>query len=185
MTETLRKSINDCERSGDTFTVIAIDVDHFKKFNDTHGHDAGDMVLRAVGSVLQQDCDGDEVACRPGGEEFTVILPHCDRTTGMERAERLRRTIEGVKVRYGEKTLPRVTISVGVSHYPEHGTMPQILLRAADDALYEAKAKGRNTVVLADGAGASEDVLHSTDTNADGDWDLPKDDPKAEAKKAG
>ncbi|CUH52999.1 sensor domain-containing diguanylate cyclase [Shimia marina] len=150
MTETLRKAINDSQRSTDPFSVIAIDVDHFKKFNDTHGHDAGDMVLRAVGSVLQQDCDGDEVACRPGGEEFTVILPNCDRETAQERAEGLRSAVENIKVRYGEKTLPRVTISVGLAIFPEHGTLPQMLLRSADDALYQAKALGRNRVVLSD-----------------------------------
>lgn len=150
MTETLRKTINDSQRSTEPFAVIAIDVDHFKKFNDTHGHDAGDMVLRAVGSVLQQDCDRDDVACRPGGEEFTVILPDCDLEQASERAENLRRAVENIKVRYGEKTLPRVTISVGLSMYPEHGTLPQMLLRSADDALYQAKALGRNRVVISD-----------------------------------
>ena len=108
------------------------------------------MVLRAVGSVLQQDCDRDDVACRPGGEEFTVILPDCDLEQASERAENLRRAVENIKVRYGEKTLPRVTISVGLSMYPEHGTLPQMLLRSADDALYQAKALGRNRVVISD-----------------------------------
>ncbi|MBO9408620.1 sensor domain-containing diguanylate cyclase [Shimia sp. R9_1] len=150
MNETLRKTISDSQRSTDPFSVVAIDVDHFKKFNDTHGHDAGDMVLRAVGSVLQQDCDRDDVACRPGGEEFTVVLPNSDLETAQERAETLRRAVENIKVRYGEKTLPRITISVGIATYPAHGTLPQMLLRSADDALYQAKAQGRNRVVVAD-----------------------------------
>ncbi|MDA5556335.1 sensor domain-containing diguanylate cyclase [Shimia sp. MMG029] len=150
MNETLRKTIGDSQRSTEPFAVIAIDVDHFKKFNDTHGHDAGDMVLRAVGSVLQQDCDRDDVACRPGGEEFTLILPGTGLDQAQERAENLRRAVENIKVRYGEKTLPRITISVGLSMYPEHGTLPQMLLRSADDALYQAKALGRNRVVVAD-----------------------------------
>lgn len=156
MNETLRKTISDSQRSTDPFSVVAIDVDHFKKFNDTHGHDAGDMVLRAVGSVLQQDCDRDDVACRPGGEEFTVILPNCDLETAGERAETLRRAVENIKVRYGEKTLPRITISVGIATYPAHGTLPQMLLRSADDALYQAKAQGRNRVVVADGLETGE-----------------------------
>lgn len=188
MTETLRKAISDCERSGETFSVIAIDVDHFKKFNDTHGHDAGDMVLRAVGSVLQQDCDGDDVACRPGGEEFTVILPKCDRETALERAERLRRTVENIKVRYGEKTLPRITISVGVSLYPEHGALPQLLLRSADDALYEAKAQGRNMVVLAEGGGTSDhDCARLDGPHSAGTWsaETPVDSDQEPDKKAG
>ncbi len=158
MTEALRKAINDCERSGDTFAAIAIDVDHFKKFNDTHGHDAGDMVLRAVGGALQQDCDGDDVACRPGGEEFTVILPRCDTQKALARAEGLRCAVEKIKVRYGDKTLPRVTISVGVALYPAHGTLPQILLRTADEALYRAKDLGRNRVVIAGGMSSIDEV---------------------------
>ncbi|MBT8155450.1 sensor domain-containing diguanylate cyclase [Epibacterium ulvae] len=183
MTETLRKSINDSERSGDEFAVIAVDVDHFKKFNDTHGHDAGDMVLRAVGSALEQDCDGDDVACRPGGEEFTVIVPHCDADAALARAEALRRRVENIKVRYGEKTLPRVTISIGVSNYPAQGTLPQFLLRSADEALYEAKALGRNRVVMADNVSPSEGGLVGEAGRGSGDWEMPEhvaqDDKKA------
>ncbi|MEO0567978.1 MAG: diguanylate cyclase [Pseudomonadota bacterium] len=149
MTETLRKSIAQSQKTGDPLSVIAIDVDHFKKFNDTHGHDAGDMVLRAVGSVLEQVCDGEQVACRIGGEEFTALLPGTSNSDALKRAEELRQAVEAVVVRYGDKNLPRVTISAGVSHYPAHGTMPQDLMRAADDALYVAKGKGRNQVVCA------------------------------------
>ncbi|UWQ31580.1 diguanylate cyclase [Leisingera sp. M527] len=149
MTETLRKSINASQSSGKRLSIVSIDVDHFKKFNDNHGHDAGDMVLRAVGSVLEQACDGDEVACRPGGEEFTLILPGLSQEDVMTKAELLRQGVEDVVVRYGEKALPRITISLGVAHYPAHGTMPQDLLRASDDALYDAKAKGRNQVCVA------------------------------------
>ncbi|WP_246149674.1 sensor domain-containing diguanylate cyclase [Tritonibacter litoralis] len=174
MTDSLRKLINDSERSGAAFTVVAIDVDHFKKFNDTHGHDAGDMVLRAVGSTMEQDCDGDEVACRPGGEEFTVILPDCDVQNGMARAETLRRKVENIKVRYGEKTLPRITISIGVASYPANGTLPQFLLRAADEALYQAKALGRNRVVLADDVQNAHSEPQMDDIqNTQNDWALP------------
>lgn len=152
MTESLRKLIGASQNSGRRLSVVSIDVDHFKKFNDNHGHDAGDMVLRAVGSVLEQACDGDEIACRPGGEEFTLILPGLSQEDVMTKAELLRQGVEDVVVRYGEKALPRITISLGVAHYPAHGTMPQDLLRASDDALYDAKAKGRNQVCVADGA---------------------------------
>ncbi|MFS4582614.1 diguanylate cyclase [Phaeobacter sp. C3_T13_0] len=149
MTETLRKSINASLNSGTALGLIAVDVDHFKKFNDNHGHDAGDMVLRAVGSVLEQACDGEEVACRPGGEEFTLILPGTSPEDVMTKAELLRQAVEAIVVRYGEKALPGISISLGVANYPRHGTMPQDLLRAADEALYAAKAKGRNQVCLA------------------------------------
>ncbi|AUQ75031.1 sensor domain-containing diguanylate cyclase [Phaeobacter sp. BS52] len=152
MTETLRKSINASQKSGIPLSLIAVDVDHFKKFNDNHGHDAGDMVLRAVGSVLEQACDGEEVACRPGGEEFTLILPGASQEDVMTKAELLRQAVEAIVVRYGEKALPGISISLGVAHYPRHGTMPQDLLRASDEALYEAKAKGRNQVCVASSA---------------------------------
>ncbi|WP_254430620.1 MULTISPECIES: sensor domain-containing diguanylate cyclase [unclassified Ruegeria] len=149
MTETLRKSISRSQQTGAYLSLIAVDVDHFKKFNDTHGHDAGDMVLRAVGAALEQGCERDEVACRIGGEEFMLILPDNSPEDAVSRAEQLRQAVEAVTVRYGEKALPRITISVGVSHYPAHGTMPQDLMRAADDALYQAKDKGRNQVQVA------------------------------------
>ncbi|WP_164659226.1 diguanylate cyclase [Tropicibacter sp. Alg240-R139] len=149
MTDQLRKLISRSQASGTPVSLIAVDVDHFKKFNDNHGHDAGDMVLRAVGSVLQQSCDGDEIACRMGGEEFTIILPDNSPSEVQDRAEKLRKAVEDIAVRYGEKTLPRITISLGIAHYPTHGTMPQDLMRAADDALYDAKARGRNQVRVA------------------------------------
>ena len=152
MTETLRKAISRSQQTGAALSLIAVDVDHFKKFNDTHGHDAGDMVLRAVGAALEQGCDRDEIACRIGGEEFMLILPDNSPDDAMTRAEQLRQSVEAVIVRYGEKALPRITISVGVAHYPAHGTMPQDLMRAADDALYVAKDKGRNQVHVAAGA---------------------------------
>lgn len=149
MTDSLRKGISRSQQTGAPLSLIAVDVDHFKKFNDTHGHDAGDMVLRAVGAALEQDCDRDEVACRIGGEEFMLILPDNRPEDAMTRAEQVRQAVEAVSVRYGEKSLPRITISVGVAHYPMHGVMPQDLMRAADDALYAAKDKGRNQVQVA------------------------------------
>ncbi|SPJ27404.1 sensor domain-containing diguanylate cyclase [Falsiruegeria mediterranea] len=157
MTDQLRKLISRSQASGAPVSLIAVDVDHFKKFNDNHGHDAGDMVLRAVGSVLQQSCDGDEIACRMGGEEFTLILPGSSPSEVQGRAEKLRKAVEDIAVRYGEKTLPRITISLGIAHYPTHGTMPQDLMRSADDALYDAKAKGRNQVRIAALAHQAED----------------------------
>lgn len=161
MTDQLRKFISLSQTSGAPVSLIAVDVDHFKKFNDNHGHDAGDMVLRAVGSVLQQSCDGDEIACRMGGEEFTLILPGSSPSDVQNRAEKLRKSVEDIAVRYGEKTLPRITISLGIAHYPTHGTMPQDLMRAADDALYDAKARGRNQVRLAALPHQAEDTRDS------------------------
>ncbi|MGR3465506.1 sensor domain-containing diguanylate cyclase [Limimaricola sp.] len=149
LTDTLRRLLERAGREDRPLSILSVDVDHFKRFNDTHGHDAGDMVLRAVGKVLEQACDGDETACRMGGEEFMLLLPDLGRQAAALRAEALRQAVERISVRYGEKTLPRVTISVGLAVHPEDGTMPQQLMKAADDALYDAKARGRNQVAIA------------------------------------
>lgn len=149
LTDALRKHIARVQKGGASLAVISIDVDHFKRFNDNHGHDAGDMVLRSVGSVLAQHVDGDEIACRTGGEELMLLLPGADRDTAVLRAEQLCEAVAGISVRYGEKTLPRITVSVGVAVAPDHGLVPQDLIRIADDALYAAKAAGRNQVVVA------------------------------------
>jgi diguanylate cyclase (GGDEF)-like protein len=142
--ETLRRHLDRARRSGGALSLVSVDIDHFKKFNDNYGHDAGDMVLRAVGSLMEKLVDGDELPCRLGGEEFTVLLPGATTEVALRRAEELRRSVERIAVRYGEKTLPHVTISLGVATYPEHGDMPQTLMKVADDALYDAKARGRN-----------------------------------------
>ena len=161
MNDTLREAVERFKRSDERVSVISIDVDHFKKFNDNHGHDAGDMVLRAVGEVLIQSCEVNDIACRPGGEEFALILHGADREETLTRAEAVRKAVEGVIVRYGEKALPRVTISAGVAIVPDHGMLPQDLLRAADDALYVAKGKGRNRVCVA-GENLSPDMDFDT-----------------------
>ncbi|RMF39138.1 MAG: sensor domain-containing diguanylate cyclase [Alphaproteobacteria bacterium] len=155
--EALRRSVEAAKHVGADLSLVAIDVDHFKKFNDNHGHDAGDMVLRAVGSALEAECDGDELACRLGGEEFMLLLPLADTETAARKAENLRRAVEQIVVRYGEKNLPHISISLGVSSFPQNGTFPQALMKSADDALYEAKAKGRNQVVVAGASGPEKD----------------------------
>ncbi len=147
--EMLRRNIERSNQTGQPVSLVSIDVDHFKKFNDNHGHDAGDMVLRAVGSALEQACDGDQLPCRLGGEEFMVLLPECTIDAALEIAEKLRETVEAIHVRYGDKTLPRITISAGVAGFPMHGAMPQDLMKSADDALYASKAGGRNMVTIA------------------------------------
>ncbi len=155
MIDSLRRSLATLGRGNETVAIVAIDVDHFKRFNDNHGHDAGDMVLRAVAAALSELCDRDELACRIGGEELMILLPGVGADVAMARAEEMRAAVEAVTVRYGEKALPRVTISLGVALAPVNGRLPQDLLRAADDALYAAKARGRNQTVL---AGTQEDT---------------------------
>ena len=147
--ERFRAAIEKAKHSGGKVSLISIDVDHFKKFNDNHGHDAGDMVLRAVGTAMEQSFDGEQLPCRIGGEEFVALLPATTAENAAGIADNLRQTIEKVAVRYGEKTLPKITISCGVAAYPDHGQVPQDVLKMADDALYASKGNGRNCVTLA------------------------------------
>ena len=147
--ETCRREFQRAARIGQPVAMLSIDVDHFKKFNDNHGHDAGDTVLKAVGGVLSATFRGDDIACRFGGEEFVVLLPGAIASAAQKRAEEIRAAIEAVKLRYADGDLPRITISVGVATYPEAGDAPLEVLKVADTALYEAKKQGRNRVVLA------------------------------------
>lgn len=147
MMDTLRRRIE--TRRNAPFTIVSIDVDRFKEFNDNHGHDAGDVVLRAVSEVLLAACNGNDIACRMGGEELMLLLTDADPVTALSRAEALRQAISELSVRYGDKTLPQVTVSIGVADYPGDGALPKDVIRAADEALYAAKAAGRNRVVSA------------------------------------
>ncbi|PYE82352.1 sensor domain-containing diguanylate cyclase [Pseudoroseicyclus aestuarii] len=156
--EVLRSQTERARRTGTALSLLSLDVDHFKRFNDTHGHDAGDIVLRHVGAAMEAATDGDEAACRPGGEEFVMVLPGASLEEAAARAETLRQEIGGLAVRYADRTLPRISVSIGVAALPEHGTTPSELLRAADVALYAAKRAGRDRVVCAgdDEVGAEE-----------------------------
>lgn len=150
MTDTLRRHLQNAKRDETPLSLLSLDVDHFKLFNDNHGHDAGDIVLRAVADVMQNHVSGDEIACRPGGEEFAVVLPGQSPDAAMARAEDLRTAIEALKVPYAGNDLPRITVSIGVAACPDHGETVQDLISAADAALYKSKDHGRNRVCSAD-----------------------------------
>jgi diguanylate cyclase (GGDEF)-like protein len=149
MLETCRREFSRAARSAESVGILSIDVDHFKKFNDNHGHDAGDMVLRAIADCLQANFRDENVPCRFGGEEFIVILPGAPAHVAFDKAEDIRRKIEGVVVRYLDANLPRITISIGVAAFPQAGNNPQAVMKAADEALYRAKDDGRNCIRLA------------------------------------
>jgi diguanylate cyclase (GGDEF)-like protein len=149
MLETCRREFSRAARGKQPVSMLSIDVDFFKKFNDNHGHDAGDTVLREVGKCLEAVFRNEDVACRFGGEEFVVVMPGAALANGAKRAEDLRAKIEALSVRYLDQNLPKITISVGAAAFPEDGDNPQSVLKAADDALYCAKESGRNRVELA------------------------------------
>jgi diguanylate cyclase (GGDEF)-like protein len=147
--ETLRREILRANRADATLGVIMLDIDHFKRFNDTYGHDAGDAVLSALGGYLQRQVRGDDIVCRFGGEEFTLILPGASLEIARDRAERLRVGVQALVVRSADRPLEAVTLSLGVAVLPQHGETAEAILQAADAALYRAKQGGRDRVEVA------------------------------------
>ncbi len=136
-------------RRGSSIGVMMLDVDHFKRYNDSFGHAAGDALLRAIGGILQRTVRDGDMPCRYGGEEFVVILPGADLANTRQRAEVLRRAIENWRPEPGDSALGSVTASIGVACFPGHGKTWQAALKLADEALYAAKDAGRNRVVVA------------------------------------
>jgi diguanylate cyclase (GGDEF)-like protein len=129
-------------------SVVVIDLDHFKKVNDTHGHAAGDAVLKGTGQCLQGAVRASDIACRLGGEEFILILPECPRDDAVQKAEELCARVRGLHFRDAASPV-RVTASFGVAAFPADGTTAAAVVEAADAALYQAKRSGRNRVVAA------------------------------------
>jgi diguanylate cyclase (GGDEF)-like protein/PAS domain S-box-containing protein len=146
---TIGREIDRANRRQRSIGVIMADIDHFKQFNDTYGHDAGDALLRAVGAFFQANIRSEDIACRYGGEEFVLVLPDASLSNTYERAELLLSGIRQLKVAYGGRELDRVTISMGIAGIPEHGDSADTAIRAADVALYRAKRSGRDQVMAA------------------------------------
>lgn len=149
MEETLEREIYRVQRKGSSLGIVMLDLDHFKRFNDTYGHEAGDTLLREVSQYLRNHIRQGDIACRYGGEEFLLILPEAALEITRERAENLRLGVQLLQVKYQGQSLGTVTVSLGVAIYPDHGTKGDEVIRAADAALYRAKQEGRNRVVAA------------------------------------
>jgi len=130
--------------------VLMLDLDHFKNFNDTYGHDAGDTVLRETASFLVKSVRAEDIVCRFGGEEFVIILPMADLKATHARADRIRSKLRELTVLHQGQSVGTVSVSVGVAALPDHGTAAKTLLETADAALYRAKHEGRDRVVVAD-----------------------------------
>ncbi|HSM82026.1 MAG TPA: PAS domain S-box protein, partial [Nodosilinea sp.] len=149
--EALQSEIARAQRHDYSTAVVMVDVDHFKSFNDQHGHDAGDVVLKAIAQVLKDNIRGSDIACRYGGEELTLVLPETSLLDALAKAEEIRQAIHRITMTYGDQTLDNLTASFGVAVFPEHGTTGSEVIQAADAALYRAKGAGRNQVVAAEG----------------------------------
>ncbi len=146
MEDTLGRELQRAKRRSQPLAVVFLDLDHFKRFNDIHGHDAGDAVLRSMAGLFQQHFRGEDVVCRFGGEEFAIILPDASAKNAAMRVEQLRQTAKKFKVSHKEQILDTVTFSIGIAAYPEDASSGEELLQIADACLYESKAKGRDCV---------------------------------------
>lgn len=133
-----------------TFSVMLLDLDHFKHFNDSYGHECGDFLLKTISDLLQQQVREDDIVTRFGGEEFVVLMPHASLAVAMERAEHIRQAVAVQKIIWHEQVLGPVTISAGVACFPDHGSSQDQLISAADNAMFRAKDGGRNRVIHAE-----------------------------------
>ncbi|WP_052452169.1 sensor domain-containing diguanylate cyclase [Noviherbaspirillum autotrophicum] len=146
MEESLSREMRNARRTKSPVAIVMIDIDHFKRFNDTFGHAAGDTLLREVGKMLQRQMRGGDLACRYGGEEFTIILPATSLHNAADLAEKLRDSARHLRVTMDGQALGQITISLGVACFPEHGDTWEAVLHAADIALMQAKHTRNRTI---------------------------------------
>ncbi|HEX6862065.1 MAG TPA: sensor domain-containing diguanylate cyclase, partial [Thermoanaerobaculia bacterium] len=146
--KTLRDEVRRADRGGSPLAVIMVDMDHFKRINDTFEHEGGDAVLRGLGEALARSCRDEDVSCRLGGEEFALLLPGASLDAACQRAEELREEIRALRVPHAGRTIHSLSISVGVAVYPDHGDEKEVV-RLADQAMYRSKETGRDRVSVA------------------------------------
>ncbi len=149
MEASLEQELNRAQRSDKPVSLIMLDIDHFKVFNDTYQHQAGDQLLRELGRLMINSIRAGDIACRYGGEEFLLILPETHLSAALQRAEHLRLLVKGLRLDGDHHSFPPITISLGVACWPDHGLSVNDLLKAADQAMYKAKNNGRNQVASA------------------------------------
>lgn len=147
MDDIIIREIKKAERSNSSIGIIMIDLDHFKQFNDSLGHAAGDMVLVEISNILAQEFRSEDMVYRYGGEEFLILLAGGTYDDYIKRAQTLRSTINTHEITFRGKIIGPVTASFGVAAYPKHGKTLPVLLKTADQALYQAKDLGRNQVI--------------------------------------
>ena len=146
MEESLEREFSRANRKKSHVAFIMMDIDHFKRFNDTYGHQAGDALLRGLGELLKRNTRGQDIACRYGGEEFAIVLCETSLDGALQRSEILRQQVKQMCVEHASQLLGAISISMGVALYPDHGATIGDVLKAADQALYCAKREGRDRV---------------------------------------
>ena len=147
--ESLDRELQLASRKKQSIAILFLDLDHFKRFNDTFGHDAGDMVLQSLADLFRNFFRATDICCRYGGEEFAIILPESSSQDAVVRADALRSEIKRLRLQYKKQTLGQLTLSAGVAAFPEHASTSLDLLKIADQCLYESKARGRDVVTVA------------------------------------
>ena len=145
--ETLDREIAHARREEQDLCIAMIDIDNFKNFNDRYGHKAGDMILKSLGEILQANTRKSDVCCRYGGEEFVVVMPNATMDGARRRAHHWRKAFQLLQNSFNGQEL-QATISVGVAAFPTHGEDGEVVLNAADKALYESKRRGKNRVTV-------------------------------------
>ena len=150
--ELLKREFARARRNRTTIAAVMIDIDHFKRINDTFGHEAGDLVIAELGALFKRSVRGSDVACRYGGEEFALVLPEISIENARRKAETLRQGVKSLVLEHRGTPLGPITTSLGVAVFPNHAEDAESLFRRADQALYEAKNAGRDRVVVAQSA---------------------------------
>ncbi len=145
--DTLTRELNHARRQNAKMCIAMLDIDHFKHFNDTFGHEAGDLLLRELGRVLNENVRRSDIVCRFGGEEFVLVLLDSSLEASRKHLERIRSHVKELQVRYGDQLLGTMTLSVGLVEANEHDMTADDLLHAADEAMYAAKRAGRDRIV--------------------------------------
>lgn len=149
MEETMERELLRARRKKLLLGIIMLDIDDFKRFNDTSGHAAGDAILRKLGGLLLGHFRGEDIPTRYGGDEFIIVLPDASKEITRERAERLNEHVRHFTIQFEDQILSEVTLSIGIAVFPENGSTSATLLSAVDTALYQAKREGKGRVVLA------------------------------------
>jgi diguanylate cyclase (GGDEF)-like protein/PAS domain S-box-containing protein len=144
--ETLDQELAKADRKAYPVSLLMIDIDHFKWINDTYGHNAGDQALQSLADLIRSHIRRSDIACRFGGDEFVIVMPETALRSAYERAEDFRQRVQSLQLP-GIGILGNLTVSIGIATYPVHGATKEDLLRAADQAMYHAKAQGCNRVV--------------------------------------
>jgi diguanylate cyclase (GGDEF)-like protein len=152
LAESLGREMARSKRRQLPLTVMMMDLDHFKAFNDNYGHDAGDAVLVAFARLLHQNFRSEDIACRLGGEEFVMIMPEMGREVAARRAGQMLDETIAIQLMHEGRELPPVTVSIGLAIFPEDGETPEAMMQLADRAVYKAKAEGRNRMAFPDAA---------------------------------